>query len=66
MQRYTHEKLWLWSPTGTKQYMAPEMFNGIYNEIVDIWATGIIAFEMLVGELPFKSSFEKNLIDEIR
>lgn len=46
--------------------MAPEMFNGIYNEIVDIWATGIIAFEMLVGKLPFKSSFEKNLIDEIR
>ena len=33
--------------TGTLHYKAPEMFENYYNESVDIWATGIMAFELL-------------------
>ena len=57
MPRYTHQKLELWSPTGTKPYMAPEMFHGIYDQSIDLWAIGVIAYQMLTGEHPFQSSF---------
>ena len=44
------------SCTGTLQYQAPEILNGgLYDEKVDLWAVGIITFEMLCGYRPFDS-----------
>jgi len=40
---------------GTPQYMAPEGFDGEYGLESDLWAVGIIAFECLVGTVPFHS-----------
>jgi serine/threonine protein kinase len=34
----------MWTSTGTLHYKAPEMFKGSYNESIDMWAVGIIAF----------------------
>ena len=40
---------------GTPLYLAPELIQqDAYNESVDVWAIGIIAFEMLTGEMPFR------------
>ncbi len=39
---------------GTVHYMAPEIASGNYNKQIDIYATGIILYEMLVGKVPFE------------
>jgi len=38
---------------GTVLYMAPEISTGNYNRQVDIYAAGIILYEMLTGRVPF-------------
>ncbi len=38
---------------GTVHYMAPEISTGNYNRQIDVYAAGIIFYEMLSGKVPF-------------
>src|SRR5215813_5382419 len=38
---------------GTVHYMAPEVSTGNYNKQIDIYAAGVILYEMLTGHVPF-------------
>ncbi len=38
---------------GTVYYMAPEISTGNYNKQIDIYASGIMLYEMLTGHVPF-------------
>jgi serine/threonine protein kinase len=38
---------------GTVHYMAPEISTGNYGKQVDIYAAGVMLFEMITGKLPF-------------
>eukprot|EP00672_Neobodo_designis_P023665 CAMPEP_0174833406 /NCGR_PEP_ID=MMETSP1114-20130205/4213_1 /TAXON_ID=312471 /ORGANISM="Neobodo designis, Strain CCAP 1951/1" /LENGTH=476 /DNA_ID=CAMNT_0016067287 /DNA_START=45 /DNA_END=1475 /DNA_ORIENTATION=+ len=41
---------------GTPQYMPPEVVAGRpYDAAADVWALGVVMFEMVVGERPFRS-----------
>lgn len=52
--------------TGTLPYKAPEMFGGQYNEAVDIWAVGIIAYQMGFKKLPFWSEYCQEVVEKIQ
>jgi hypothetical protein len=39
---------------GTVHYMAPEISTGNYNRQIDVYAAGIILYEMLTGRVPFE------------
>ena len=43
--------------TGSPAYMAPERFYGRYSYASDLYAIGIILFELLMGERPFSGIF---------
>ncbi|KAG7396093.1 hypothetical protein PHYBOEH_002795 [Phytophthora boehmeriae] len=51
---------------GTLDYLSPEMIRGDkYDESVDIWAVGIIMFELLVGKPPFMAPDQSETIERI-
>jgi hypothetical protein len=39
---------------GTVHYMAPEVANGRYGKEIDVYALGIMLYEMLTGHVPFE------------
>lgn len=41
---------------GTPKYMAPEQFDGNASAASDIYALGIIVYQLLTGEVPFQGS----------
>ena len=51
--------------TGTLHYMAPEMFSGNYSPQSDLWAAGVILYELLSGALPFPQERVEMLIPAI-
>lgn len=44
------------SSVGTVHYMAPEIGSGNYSRGVDIYALGVMFYEMLCGKVPFEGS----------
>src|SRR5437588_2513289 len=39
---------------GTVHYMAPEVSTGNYNRQIDVYAAGVMLYEMLTGHVPFE------------
>lgn len=51
---------------GTLNYMAPEIFDGSYDAKCDIWSSGVIAYVLMGGNLPFDGEHAREVIDRIR
>lgn len=43
---------------GTKSHMAPEVVNRRYNQAVDLWSCGVIAYFLLSSTMPFDEEAE--------
>ena len=51
---------------GTAEYLAPEMVNKKgHDTSVDIWALGVLCFELLTGKLPFRGKNTAELFSNI-
>ena len=52
---------------GTPSYMSPElvMKREYYGSAVDMWACGVLLYNMLIGVMPFKATNERELYKKI-
>lgn len=54
------------SVIGTPEFMAPEMYEEMYDESVDVYAFGMCLLEMVTGEYPTRSvSFQRKFIAKL-
>jgi serine/threonine protein kinase len=48
---------------GTPLYLSPELLQGSrYDEKVDLWAIGVLAYELFFGTSPFDISEQQDLV----
>ena len=50
---------------GTSYYIAPEVLEGEYSAVCDMWSLGVISFMMLSGHAPFGGSTDHEILRNV-
>ncbi|OMJ87321.1 hypothetical protein SteCoe_11007 [Stentor coeruleus] len=50
---------------GSAFYISPEMLEGEYNEKIDIWSCGILAYVLSTGKWPYKERNTEDVLENI-
>jgi len=50
---------------GTPHYFAPEMIGKAYGPQVDLWALGVVLFQLLAGRLPFNGENARAIFEQV-
>ena len=51
---------------GTLSYIAPEIFKREgYDKPIDMWACGVICYQVIHAELPFPGHFDKQVMTQV-
>ena len=53
------------SKVGTAYYVSPEILNGNYTELCDIWSAGVILYILLTGDPPFNGTSDQIIYKKI-
>lgn len=65
--RYFESDIMIQTICGSPMYMAPEMIlKKKYNQKSDLWSVGIIMYELITGNVPYKAKNMLELIQHIR
>ncbi len=64
-KKYVPEAPHLSEGVGTIYTMAPQVLQGLYTSQADLWSTGVIAYMLLCGEMPFSGRKRRHVIDKI-
>jgi serine/threonine protein kinase len=50
---------------GSLKYIAPEVFNGEYSQIADMWSLGILTYILITGNFPFDGETQEEMYKKI-
>lgn len=56
----------LTSAVGSPGFVAPELFESSYGTAVDMWSVGVIAYNVLTGEMPFRGRTDHEVMRAAR
>merc|ERR1719356_1767290 len=56
----------LTTKAGTPYYVAPQVLDGKYDELSDIWSVGVIMFVLIAGYPPFYGDTDNEVLQKVR